>query len=341
MRNQTRALLAAYTAGIATVNGVASVDKSFVVNPSVAQTLERKIQESSAFLQSINMIMVPEQTGEALKLAVGTPVSGRTDTSVNARQPSSPQSLEGYGYACVHTDMDTAITYAQLDAWAKFPNFADLVRASVIQQQALDRIMIGWNGTSAAPATNRGANPLLQDVNVGWIKKVRDNKPAQIISDGASAGANAIKISPTGAAGSDYANLDALVFDLVNNLIEPWYRENPDLRVILGRDLAADVYFPLVNAVQPPTEKLAAQLILSGKRIGGLPAVQVPFFPPNAIAVTTLKNLSIYTQEGTRRRYIQEEPARSRIVNYESVNDAYVVEEYGLIAVAENITFVA
>ncbi len=340
MRNETRVALNAYMAGIAKINGVASVENSFVVTPSVAQSIERKIQESSAFLQSINMMMVPEQTGEALRIAVGSPVSGRTNTTTTARQPSEPHSLEGYGYACVHTDMDTAITYAQLDAWAKFPQFADFVRASVIQQQALDRIMIGWNGTSAATTTNRTTNPLLQDVNVGWVKKVRDNKAGQIVSDAASSGGPAIKISPTGAAGSDYANLDALVFDLVNNLIAPWFRENPDLRVIIGRDLAADVYFPLVNAVQPPTEKIAAQLILSGKRIGGLPAVQVPFFPANAIAVTTLKNLSIYTQEGTRRRYLKEEPERSRIVNYESVNDSYVVEEYDLFAYAENITYV-
>lgn len=341
MRNETRLALAAYTAGIAQANGVSSVENSFTVTPTVAQTLERKIQEGSAFLSSINMVMVPEQSGQALKLAVGSPVSGRTNTAVTARQPSVPHDLDGYDYTCVHTDMDTAITYAQLDAWAKFPNFADLVRASVIQQQALDRIMIGWNGTSAAATTNRTTNPLLQDVNIGWVQKVRTNKPGQIVSDAASAGGPAIKISPTGAAGSDYANLDGLVFDLVNNLIAPWFRENPDLRVILGRDLAADVYFPLVNAVQPPTEKIATQIILSGKRIGGLPAVQVPFFPANAIAVTTLKNLSIYTQEGTRRRHIKEEAERSRISNYESVNDAFVVEEYDLLAYAENITFVA
>lgn len=341
MRNETRAALAAYSAGIAKINGVASVENSFVVNPSVAQTIERKIQESSAFLSSINMMMVPEQTGQALRIAVGSPVSGRTNTATTARQPSEPHSLEGYDYTCVHTDMDTAITYAQLDAWARFPNFAALVRASIIQQQALDRIMIGWNGTSVAANTNRGSNPLLQDVNIGWVQKVRTNKASQIVSDASSSGGPAIKISPTGAAGSDYANLDALVFDLTNNLIAPWFRENPDLCVIIGRDLAADVYFPLVNAVQPPTEKIAAQLILSGKRIGGLPAVQVPFFPANAVAVTTLRNLSIYTQEGTRRRHMKEEPERSRVANYESVNDSYVVEEYDLFAYAENITFVA
>ena len=38
---------------------------------------------------------------------------------------------------------------------------------------------------------------------------------------------------------------------------------------------------------------------------------------------------------------MKEEPERSRSANYESTNDAYVVEEYDLFAYAENITFVA
>lgn len=338
MQNKTRELFEAYTAGIAKANGVADVVKNFSVSPTVAQTIEKKIQESSSFLQSIQMLPVPEQSGSAIKLGVGSTIASRTNTATTARQPAEPQTLENYDYTCVHTDMDTSISYQQLDAWAKFPNFANLVRAAIIEQQALDRIMVGWNGTSAAANTNRGANPLLQDVNIGWIQKVRNNKPSQIVSDGASTGTNAIKIGTTGA---DYANLDALVFDLINNLIAPWYRENPNLRVILGRELAADVYFPLLNTTQPPTEKIAAELILSSKRIGGVPAVQVPFFPANALAITSMKNLSIYTQEGTRRRNIVENSARSRIENYESVNDAYVVEDYDLFAFAENITFVA
>ncbi|MFP1483812.1 P2 family phage major capsid protein [Escherichia coli] len=32
--------------------------------------------------------------------------------------------------------------------------------------------------------------------------------------------------------GGDYASLDALVMDATNNLIEPWYQEDPDLVVI-------------------------------------------------------------------------------------------------------------
>ena len=84
---------------------------------------------------------------------------------------------------------------------------------------------------------------------------------------------------------------------------------------------------------------VAADMIISQKRIGGLQAVRVPHFPPSALMVTRLDNLSIYYQEGARRRHIKDVPEKDQIENYESSNDAYVVEDYGCAAVAENITF--
>lgn len=82
---------------------------------------------------------------------------------------------------------------------------------------------------------------------------------------------------------------------------------------------------------------MAADMIISQKRIGNLPAVRVPYFPPNGLLVTRLDNLSIYYQEGTRRRNIVDNAKRDRIENYESSNDAYVVEELGCVAMAENV----
>ncbi|MXD08578.1 P2 family phage major capsid protein, partial [Escherichia coli] len=85
--------------------------------------------------------------------------------------------------------------------------------------------------------------------------------------------------------------LDALVMDATNNLIEPWYQEDPDLVVIVGRQLLADKYFPIVNKEQDNSEMLAADVIISQKRIGNLPAVRVPYFPADAMLITKLENL--------------------------------------------------
>jgi P2 family phage major capsid protein len=138
-------------------------------------------------------------------------------------------------------------------------------------------------------------------------------------------------------AGNDYANLDALVFDAVNNLIDPVHQEDTELVVICGRKLLADKYFPIVNQDQPNTEKLAADLIISQKRLGNLPAVRVPGFPPNAVMVTRLDNLSVYYQEGARRRTVVDNAKRDQVENYESSNDAYVVEDYSAGCLVENI----
>ncbi|MHA0411615.1 P2 family phage major capsid protein, partial [Escherichia coli] len=104
----------------------------------------------------------------------------------------------------------------------------------------------------------------------------------------------------------------ALVMDATNNLIEPWYQEDPDLVVIVGRQLLADKYFPIVNKEQDNSEMLAADVIISQKRIGNLPAVRVPYFPADAMLITKLENLSIYYMDDSHRRVIEENPKLDR-----------------------------
>jgi P2 family phage major capsid protein len=333
MRNETRVAFNQYATDIAQLNGVPSATQKFTVAPTVQQTLETRIQESSAFLGRINNIAVTEQQGEKLGLSIGSPIASTTNTSTNDRTPTDPSALDADGYICTQTNFDTAIKYAKIDAWAKYPDFQTRIRNAILARQALDVIMIGFNGVSRAATSNRAANPLLQDVNIGWLQKMRANAAQRVMDEGATAGKVVI------GANGDFKNLDALVMDLVNNMIDPWHREDTNLVAILGRDLLADKYFPIVNQNQANTESLAADLIISQKRVGGLPAVTVPFVPNGTVMVTRLDNLSRYYQEGARRRTIIDNPKRDQIENYESSNDAYVIEDYGLAAVAEKIEF--
>lgn len=338
MKNSTRLLYAAYLAQVATLSGVASATEKFTVEPSVQQTLESKMTESADFLGRINMVGVSEQQGEKLGLGIGGPVAGTTNTANTDRATTDLAELDAHGYFCTQTNFDTHITYQKLDAWAKFPDFQTRIRDAILTRQALDRIMIGFNGTSRAATSDKVANPLLQDVNKGWLQKYRENAAARVM-DEVVADSGQIKIGD--GEGDDYKNLDALVFDMINNLIDPWYREDTGLVAIVGRELMADKYFPLVNATQAPTEQLAAQVVMSQKRIGGIPAVSVPYFPAGKILVTRFDNLSLYWQEGARRRTVVDNAKRDRIENYESSNDAYVVEDYGCGALAENIVISA
>lgn len=335
MKKVTRLAFNAYLDQLAQLNGVPSAAEKFTVEPSVQQTLEAHQQESSDFLKRINIMGVAEQKGEKVGLGIGTPIASTTDTGSKDRAPVDPTTLDAGGYECTQTNSDTYIKYQKLDAWAKFPGFQTMIRDQILKRQALDRITIGFNGTSRAATSDIATNKLLQDVNKGWLQHYRDNAAARVMSEVVSASGK-INIGATG----DYKNLDALVFDAINNLIEPWYQDSTELVAICGRDLLHDKYFPLVDQSLAPTETLASDIIISQKRLGGLSAVRAPNFPAGKVFITALSNLSIYWQEGSRRRTLVDNAKRDRIENYESSNDAYVVEDYGFGCLLENITLV-
>ena len=360
MRNETRALFKAYCSQIALINSIPDATEQFSVDPVIEQKLEDKMAESSEFLGEINVVPVTQQEGQVLGLTTSRTIAGRTDTSGNTRrQPSDPTGNgEKRRYLCKQTDFDWARNYALMDAWRHRPEFEILLRDAILRQQARDRIMIGWNGTSAADQTDRQANPLLEDVNEGWLHKIRTKAAGQVFDDGnltvhsdgsnddatkaiyVKAGATLFDASldnaTTGEA--DYSSLDALVLD-AKRLIPEWWRGDTDLVVIVGHDLVDDKYFNIAQTTGATATEVEAtdRILRSSKQIGGLPAVRVPFFPANGLLITRLDNLSIYWQEGTRRRQLKDEPEYNRIANYESVNEAYVVEEYELCALVENI----
>ncbi|WP_447894221.1 phage major capsid protein, P2 family [Vreelandella sp. GE22] len=326
MRNDTRKAFNAFKSQLAQLNGVENTSEQFNVTPGVQQTLETRMQESSEFLSRINMVGVDEIKGQKVGLGVSGPIAGRTNVEQKDRQTRDVAELTAESYECVSTEFDTHIRWAQLDAWARFPDFQARLRNAILKRQALDRIMIGFNGEKAAIETDRAANPMLEDVNKGWLQKYREHAVKRVLKG--------VKVG----AGGDYANLDALVFDAVNEMIDPWYREDTDLVAIMGRKMLADKYFPLIQAhAETPTEARAMDLIISQKRVGGLQAVRAPFVPDGAVMITSLANLSLYWQLGSRRRYVLDNPRRNRIENYESSNDDYVVEDYGFGCLVEGI----
>lgn len=336
MRNETRILFNEYRERIAELNGVDDATQKFSVEPSVQQTLIDKRQESSEFLSRINIIPVTEMKGELLGLGIGGPLVSNTDTSGNAtRQTVSPSTMDGYGYECFQNNSDTHIRYALLDAWAKFPDFQTRIQNQITKRQALDNILVGFNGTSHAATSNPVTNPLRQDVNIGWLQKLRTDKPEHVMDDGGT-----VPGKVTYGPGGDYATLDALVYDAINSLLPSWARGDTQLRAFVSWDLLNDKYFPLINEDRDPTEQIARDTIMSTKRLGNRPAEEVPFMPSGTIFVTRYDNLSIYELEGKRRRHIKDVPERDRIEDYQSSNDAYVIEDYDFACLVENIEYV-
>lgn len=332
MHNDTRKLYNAYIAQIAALNGITNAAEKFSASPAVEQTLEKRIQDSSSFLQKINVVGVDNQSGEKIGVGITSTIAGTTNTTGADREPIDPTDLDEIGYMCTQTNFDTALRYSKLDAWRHQKNFQALVRDAITQRQALDRLLIGFNGVSRAATSDREANPLLQDVNIGWLQKWRAGAPAQVM-DEVVAESGEILIGEDG----DYLTLDALVYDATESLIAPEYREMTDLVCVVGRDILHDKYFPLVNQSHDPQNTKAMDVILGAKRLGGLQAMRAAGFPAGSILITPLSNLSIYWQLGSRRRHLLDNPKRDRIENYESVNEAYVVEDYKAGCLLENI----
>lgn len=334
MQNDTRKAFNKLLARQAELNGVSDASQAFSVAPSIQQNLENRIQESSGFLGQVNIIGVDEAKGQRLELGVAGPIAKRTDVSTKDREPRDVSGIDEIGYSCESTEFDTSISWSKLDNWAKFPDFQQRVRDMLARQQALDRLTIGFQGASVASQTDRNANPQLEDVNKGWLQTFRESSPARVLSEGATSGE--VRIGP----GGDYANLDALLFDVVGELIAPWHRDNPDMRVIAGRRLIADKYFAIAEKhADTPTEAVAMDMQMSNARFGGQAAVRVPGMLGGSLFITPPSNLSIYWQRGSRRRFLIDNPKRKQIESYDSSNDAYVIEDTGAACLIENLVF--
>lgn len=298
---------------------VQSVTKQFAVEPSVEQRLQDKIVEQSTFLPLINVIGVAELQGQNILGSATGPVSGRTDTSIDGheRKPRNVLGLEPYKYLLHQINSDVFMAYATMDAWAKFPDFHERYTRHVQNRIACDREIIGWYGKLAAADTDIAANPLLQDVAPGWLQYMRDNKTENIVSHGGVA--DALRIGPDG----DYENLDLAANDLLQG-IPKWKRH--DLVVLVGDELITHERTMLLKAVKNiPTEKNAMNTAMT--TIGGLPWLTPSNYPGRGLVITSLKNLSIYYQDGSWRRQVKDKPSKDRVEDYNSRNEGYVVED--------------
>lgn len=324
-------MYAAMQVAMAETYGVDAVTRMFSVEPSIAQELNDAITAKADFLERINVIGVSEIKGQKVFLGTSGPVTGRTNTKTTDREAKDASALDDDTYELVSTESDVSLAYAKIDAWAKFPEFHQKYSAAVQKQIALDRIMIGFHGTHAAPQSDPTQYPLLQDVNKGWLQQAREKIPAQVLKEGKVAGKVTI------GAGGDYANLDELVHD-TKQMVDECVRDGGDLVAIIGSDLlAADKAKLYSNQAGAPTEKerIESQQVIA--TYGGLPAFSVPHFPANAVMVTSFDNLSIYYQDSSWRKQTIDNPKRSRVEDYNSRNEGYVIEQLEKFALTENV----
>ena len=325
MHNETRILYSDYRRQVAQSSGVEDAREMFTVSPPVAQRMEDVIREEAGFLNRIGYQSVIPMKGETIGLDVGGTVASVTQTSGTneERKPVELLTLDKINeYEVTQVDFDTALRYSTLDQWRMYPDFGARYARKLARQIARDRIMMGWHGVGrAAVKSDRTTNPMLTDVAKGWLTKISENAATRIQHDAVTVGA-----------GGDYKNLDALVYDLIENKMAEHQRDDADLVCIVGRKLLHDKYLGLMNDNNAATERVALDVLFSTRQVAGMPAIVVPFFPADAILVTRLDNLSIYTQEGSLRRLMREKPEKNRVEDFLSQNMDYVIEDYTCVA---------
>lgn len=331
MKLKTTQVFAAVMAGLASNYGVASMGEQFAVEPTVEQRLYDAVYESADFLQLIDTQLVDDLVGQAVTAGVSGSVTGRAGVekdTTKSRETKDPLGLAKREYRCYPVECDTHITWQRMDMWAKFPNFHEKFRAHVRQAIALDIIKIGFNGIRADDVTDSAANPLLEDVNIGWLQLVRRDNGANVIVDGEQKEGE-VRIGE----GGDYENIDQAVHDLTQAI--PLHKQ-VGLITIVGDELLAKEKNKLyAKQAHTPSEKGKIELEQVIETYGGLRTYKVPFFPARGIMVTTFENLCHYVQSGSTRTSIENNAKKKRVEDFQSRNDCYYINDMEQIAFFE------
>lgn len=332
-----------YINAVAKTNGQTTDGQAiahFSVNPAVSQKLRGAVRLSSDFLKQIRFVTKENNAGETVGIGA-TLNASRTNTNngngTTRRQPKSVHNKTKKEYRCRKVNFDTYISYDDMDAWSHDPQYIAIVNNQIIQSRALSLISMGFNGKKWADNTDFSQNPLLEDCAKGWLQKLREDNPTNVMGWNPSAVGTTKKEVLVGK-NQAYTSLDAVVENALNELIGEEFTDMPDMVVICNRRTLGDKYFAVINeAGNKATEVNAAQITVSQRRLGGLPAYAVPYFPKDTLLITPLSNLSIYFHKNGHRRKVTNEPEYDRLTDYQSENIDYIVEENEAAALIENI----
>ncbi|MFU2054303.1 phage major capsid protein, P2 family [Gallibacterium anatis] len=298
--------------------------ESFALEVPKAAELGENIQQRSEFLKSINLDYVTDVSGYKLRGATEKSITGRKK---DGRYLARLDHTQGK-YQLAETDSGIIVPWAMFDNFARFGDRLAALYAEFVQTQiALDQLKVGWYGKSVAENTSAVD---MSDVNKGWMQLAREEKPENVMKDGATVGK--IKIFGEGA---DFENLDHLAAELKSG-IDLRHRDRNDLVFLVGADLIGKEA-ELINKAHglTPTEKavLGSQNLLGS--FGGMRGIVPPNFPARGAVVTTLSNLSIYVQDASVRRSYRNDEDRKGIIDSYYRNEGYVVEDAGLFTAIE------
>lgn len=301
----------------------------FEVAPVMETKLRKAILGSSDILSKINMFDVQQISGRAVTLGSDKLATGRKS---GGRFSGRGIDLDEDKYELKVTDSVIDVGWELLAAWINSGTqgeFNNKLNSHTNEQFASDIVRVGWNGTHAAKNTDPDAFPNGEDINEGWHARVMRLAPDQIVT----AGENGITIyfdpdgekDANGKLKAHYKTLDAMASDLINNHMPERFHNASDLVVLVGRDLVSAAQYKLFTEADKPSEHNEAQLL--SKSIAGRPAYVPAYFPGNRMVITSFKNLSVYTQKGSRRRKIKDNDDKACLESFYWRMEGYMVED--------------
>ncbi|HEJ9148745.1 TPA: P2 family phage major capsid protein [Serratia marcescens] len=261
--------------------------RTFTISDVAENKLRIAMLESGWMMSGITLMDVDTEKGQAIEIGDASLYTGRAiEGRFNKRL-----AVNGTDYVLVETDSCASLSYEKMSAIANvggMEHFAQRVDEFFGMAVSLDMLRIGLNGERIAYPTDPESNTKGQDVNIGWHAIAKTfNNGSQVITEAVTLGE-----------GGDFPHLDALANHLITKNIPEGFREDPRLVVMVGAELAAAERLRLFNAADRPADTAAAQMLTSS--VAGRFAFVPPFMPGKRLAITTLDNLHIYTQKGSR-----------------------------------------
>ncbi|SUT92711.1 P2 family phage major capsid protein [Actinobacillus lignieresii] len=275
-----------------------------------------KLMQNDLF-QEMNVFFTKHAQGEAFGLV--EIMAGTTDTNRDERVPKKAHN--DLSYFCQQINLDSYIRYDKLDSFNAEGNFIEVFENYFQKHLLNNALLVGFNGVGRNGTSDPEVFPLAQDVQKGFLQKIREN--AQTTGKN-----NVMDVGKVGESGQ-YKTLHKLIKEALTR-IEPIY-SGYGLVAICGREIIGD------NLIAQEDSKHPKFITRLQKTLGGVPVVSLPYFPENAILLTRLENLSLYVHRHNIRRGFLNQPGKDYLAHYFSWCVDFVVENYNACALLENI----
>lgn len=310
------------------IYGQDDLTKEFSISPSTVQTLERKVQETNAFLGMTTFRLKATNDGQII---TGKPKKRITKRTAKGRRPDNPMGLSDRKYKCEISEKDALIEWKFLDDWAGHTDddIYKLYREVVLQAMSNDALKIGWWGQILATTTDDDLE-FCEDQMPGWFGYLMAVAPEKVMGIEPTIGGYKIKPIKIDAEdpAADFRTLSEAVYWLRMEKLHPLRREGTDVRSIIGSEMiireAKRMYGTSIDALQ----QNQLQVLMANMVFGETPHVKSDHFPARGLMITPLPNLARYALRDSYRRKIAEDDHNLKgIVDYNYNEEWYGIED--------------